>query len=43
MNMELITQFIECKELKSEIHKLDYDSLNPLDKHLVDSFSDECI
>lgn len=43
MNMELITQFIECGELKSEIDNLDYDSLNPLDKHIVDYFVDECI
>lgn len=43
MNMELINQFIEGRELKSEIDKLDYDSLNSLDKVIVDYFSDECI
>ena len=43
MNMGLITQFIEYGELKSEIDKLDYDSLNLLDKVIVDYFSDECI
>lgn len=43
MNMELITQFIECWELKSEIDKLDYYSLNPLDKSIVDYFSAKCV
>lgn len=41
INMELIEKFIGYDTLKTEIYKLDYDSLNSLDKKIVDYFRDD--